>query len=113
MKKAAPADPPAYTVGVVGGPTPRPEEEHMAWLDGIPREEIDWGPTIDEAACREGCRVCLDFCKQGVYGLVDGRVLVTERTSCVVGCAHCASLCEAGAIAFPSLADLRKAHPRP
>jgi NAD-dependent dihydropyrimidine dehydrogenase PreA subunit len=88
------------------------EEQHMGWLDGIPREEIDWGPTIDEAACRDGCRVCLDFCKQGVYGLADGRVLVAERTSCVVGCSHCASICEAGAIAFPSLEDLRKAHPR-
>ena len=84
----------------------------MGWLDGIPREEIDWGPTIDEAACRDGCRVCLDFCEQGVYDLVDGRVRVVQRTACMVGCSHCASLCEAGAIAFPSLEDLRKAHPR-
>jgi NAD-dependent dihydropyrimidine dehydrogenase PreA subunit len=98
---------------VAGQPVSDPnEEQHMGWLEGIPREDIDWGPTIDEAACRDGCRVCLDFCKQGVYGLVDGRVLVAERTSCVVGCSHCASLCDAGAIAFPSLEDLRKAHPR-
>ena len=84
----------------------------MAWLDDVPREEIDWGPTIDDAACRDGCRVCLDFCRQGVYDLVDGRARVVRRTACIVGCSHCAGLCEAGAIAFPSLEDLRKAHPR-
>ena len=85
----------------------------MEWLDGVPREEIDWGPTIDEAVCREGCRTCLDFCKQGVYEWVDGNTRVVRRTSCIVGCSQCAGLCEAGAIAFPSLEDLRKAHPRP
>jgi len=85
----------------------------MGWLDGGPREEIDWGPTIDETACRDGCRGCLDFCKQGTYDLVDGRVHVAQLTACVVGCSHCAGLCEAGAIAFPSLEDLRRAHPRP
>jgi len=85
----------------------------VAWFDEIPREEIDWGPTIDEAACRDGCRVCLDFCRQGVYDLVDGRVRVVRRTACMVGCSHCAGLCEAGAITFPSLEELRKARPRP
>ena len=85
----------------------------MGSLDQIPREEIDWGPTIDDAACRDGCRVCFDFCKQGAYDVVDGRVRVVRRTACIVGCSHCAGLCEAGAIAFPSLEELRKAHPRP
>ena len=80
---------------------------------GSTPEEIDWGPTIDEAICRDGCRVCLDFCKQGVYELADGRVRVVQRAACMVGCSHCAGLCEAGAIAFPSFEDLRKAHPRP
>jgi NAD-dependent dihydropyrimidine dehydrogenase PreA subunit len=85
----------------------------MSWLDDIPREEIDWGPTIDEAACREGCQVCFDFCQNGVYEQIDGRVNVVRRTACIVGCSHCASLCESGAIAFPSLEELRAAHPRP
>ena len=75
----------------------------MGWLDGIPREKIDWGPTIDQATCRDGCRVCLDFWQQGVYDWVDDRVRVGQRTACVVGCSHCATLCEAGAISFPSL----------
>ena len=85
----------------------------MGWLDGIAREEIDWGPTIDDAACRDGCRVCLDFCQQGVYDLVDGTVRVVRRTACIVGCSHSAGLREASAIAFPSLEDLRAAHSRP
>ena len=81
----------------------------MASLDGVPREKIDWGPTIDETACRDGCRTCLDFCQNGVYDSVDGRLRVVQRTACVVGCSHCATLCEAGAISFPSLDDLRRA----
>jgi len=81
----------------------------MASLEGVPREEIDWGPTIDESACRDGCRTCLDFCRNGVYGWVDGGVRVVQRTACVVGCSHCATLCEAGAISFPALDDLRRA----
>ena len=81
----------------------------MASRDGAPREKIDWGPTIDETACRDGCRTCLDFCQNGVYDSVDGRLRVVQRTACVVGCSHCATLCEAGAISFPSLDDLRRA----
>jgi NAD-dependent dihydropyrimidine dehydrogenase PreA subunit len=84
----------------------------MASLDQVPREAIDWGPTIEEAACRDGCRTCLDFCQNGVYAWVDGKTCVVQRTACIVGCSHCASLCKSGAIAFPSLEDLRKAHPR-
>ena len=84
----------------------------MGWLDGIPREEIDWGPTIDEAACRDGCRSASTSASRACTAWSIGRVLVVQRTACVVGCSHCASLCEAGAIAFPSLEDLRKAHPR-
>lgn len=44
---------------------------------------IVWGPTI-AAACG-GCRTC------------------------VAGCSHCATLCEAGAISFPTTEDLRRA----
>jgi NAD-dependent dihydropyrimidine dehydrogenase PreA subunit len=84
----------------------------MAWLNDLPREEIDWGPTIDEAACRDGCRTCLDFCQNGVYAWADGKARVVQRTACIVGCSYCAGLCESGAITFPSLEDLGRAHPR-
>ncbi len=74
-------------------------------LDGVPRE---WGPTLDEAACTD-CGVCLEFCRQGVYRLVDARVRVVAKTSCIEGCSHCATLCEASALSFPSLEELRAA----
>ena len=68
---------------------------------------FEWGPTIDESACCDGCRVCLDFCQNGVYDWVDGRVRVVQRTACVPGCSHCSTLCGAGALRFPSLDELR------
>ncbi len=67
-----------------------------------------WGPTIDEAACTD-CRVCLDFCQFGVYAMVDGHVRVVAKASCMEGCSHCASMCEAEALTFPTLDQLRAA----
>lgn len=76
---------------------------------GMGAQDFEWGPTLDESACREGCRTCRDFCQNGVYEVVDGRVRVARRGACVPGCSHCATLCEAGALTFPSLDDLRAA----
>ena len=67
-----------------------------------------WGPTIDEAACTD-CRVCLDFCQFGVYAMVYGHVRVAAKASCMEGCSHCASMCEAKALSFPTLDQLRAA----
>lgn len=61
---------------------------------------------MDRETC-DDCRVCLEFCRQGVYGLVDGVVQVVKRDGCMPGCSHCATLCEAGALTFPSLDELR------
>ena len=65
-----------------------------------------WGPTMEETACSD-CRVCLDFCQFGVYGMVDDHVRVVSRASCMEGCSHCASMCEAHALTFPTLDELR------
>ena len=73
---------------------------------GSIREQFEWGPTIDAAACTD-CAACIDFCQNGVYEWVDGHVVVAHRGSCIAGCSHCATLCEAGALAFPSLGELR------
>lgn len=72
--------------------------------------DIEWGPRVDAEACT-GCGACIEFCRQGVYAWSDdGRTIaVAHKTHCVTGCSHCASLCEAEAIAFPSLEDLRRA----
>lgn len=67
-----------------------------------------WGPTIDEALCTD-CRVCLDFCQFGVYGLRQEHVRVVSRSSCMEGCSHCATMCEGGALTFPTLDELRAA----
>ena len=69
---------------------------------------FQWGPTLDATACTD-CKVCLEFCQQGVYGLVDDHVRVVAQSSCIEGCSHCAGMCEAGALAFPTLDELRAA----
>ncbi|MFA4964854.1 MAG: 4Fe-4S ferredoxin [Thermoleophilia bacterium] len=66
-----------------------------------------WGPTIDSDAC-DGCRTCLKFCQQEVYGFSGGKVKVVKQDACIPGCSHCAGLCENAAISFPSLEDYRR-----
>ncbi len=72
------------------------------------RAKVDWGPTVDPELCT-GCRACVDFCHQDVWGFEDGKAVVLVKANCVVGCSHCATLCEPGAISFPTLEDLRRA----
>ncbi len=72
------------------------------------RRAVDWGPTVDPALCT-GCGTCADFCHQGVWDLAGDVAVVVAKSACVVGCSHCATLCEAAAISFPSLEDLRRA----
>ena len=67
----------------------------------------EWGPTIDADLCN-GCRTCIDFCHKGVFEFRDDKVWVVQKTACVTGCSHCSTLCEQGAITFPSLDDLRR-----
>lgn len=66
-----------------------------------------WGPTIDAEIC-DGCDVCLEFCRQGVYAAGDGKVVVARREACMPGCSYCAGLCKQGAITFPSLEEYRR-----
>ena len=70
--------------------------------------EFVWGPTLDEAACTD-CGVCLESCQQGVYGMVEDHVRVVAKGSCMEGCSHCAGMCEAHALTFPTLDELRAA----
>lgn len=79
----------------------RPSQGYGAWR-GIPREAIQWSPTIMDDLCN-ACRACLVFCHRGVFGLDEGtgRVHVSTPYACVIGCNSCAARCEAGAISFP------------
>jgi len=82
----------------------------LGWVEekyvGISREDIKWFPTIDPSKCNS-CGACTRFCKRGVYTFDDGPH-VANPYRCVVSCTGCKSTCEAGAISFPSLSDLRK-----
>jgi NAD-dependent dihydropyrimidine dehydrogenase PreA subunit len=73
------------------------------------RIDIEWGPTIDAAACT-GCGACIDVCHHDVYCWTndESRVIVAHKLHCVPGCSHCASLCEAQAISFPTFAEIKR-----
>ena len=74
------------------------------------RIDIEWGPTVDAGACT-GCGTCIDFCHNDVYRWSDdeSKVVVAFKDHCVTGCSHCATLCEAAAISFPTLEDIKRA----
>ena len=72
---------------------------------GIPREEIQWFPTIDHERC-EACGICVEFCHRRVFSREDERVIVSNPFKCVVGCTGCESKCESKAISFPSMRQL-------
>ncbi len=67
-----------------------------------------WGPTLDEATCTD-CKVCLEFCQQGVYA--HGRRSCARRGEGILhgGLLALRRLCEAGALTFPTLDELRAA----
>lgn len=76
---------------------------------GVPREEIDWHPRVDDDVCM-GCGLCVTTCGRGVY-LYDyerEKPLVAEPLHCMVGCVTCANICPEGAITFPPLQQLHK-----
>lgn len=80
---------------------------------GIPRELIDWFPTIDEDLCI-ACGECLDTCPNGVYVLDEnaGVMRVANPGNCVVLCDKCATFCPQEAVSFPDknafLRELRR-----
>lgn len=69
---------------------------------GIPREEIQWYPTIDAKKCI-GCKACVEFCKNDVleFDEATGKTRVKNPYNCVVECRTCARLCPTEAITFP------------
>ena len=78
-------------------------------LKNIPREKINWFPTIDKEKCI-GCQECFNFCSHGVYEWDDGKnqPKVVNPYNCVVGCSNCSNLCKQEAIIFPTLRQLKE-----
>ncbi len=77
----------------------------MAWLEGYPREKVQWFPTVDESKC-VGCGMCMN-CGRNVYDWVNGKPKVVRSYNCVVGCTSCANLCLGKAISFPDIESVR------
>lgn len=71
---------------------------------GVPRESIDWHPTVNEDACI-GCGTCVTGCGRLVYRFDYERKkpMVVDPLNCMVGCTTCANTCPTHAISFPPL----------
>lgn len=69
---------------------------------GIPREDIDWHPSVDEDACI-GCGTCVTGCSRKVYRFDFARkkAVVVDPLNCMVACITCANTCPTNAISFP------------
>lgn len=76
--------------------------EKFAVWKGIPRQDIDWHPTIDESTCT-GCGMCVTSCGREVFGYdaAKRKGLVEKPLQCLVGCTSCESWCVFQAISFP------------
>lgn len=71
---------------------------------GVPREAIDWHPTVDEDACI-GCGTCVTGCNRLVYRFDFARkkAVVVDPLNCMVACVTCMNTCPTHAISFPPL----------
>jgi CDP-4-dehydro-6-deoxyglucose reductase len=81
-----------------------PDPKFLKPWHGIPREQIDWYPTVDADACI-GCGTCVTGCSRLVYrfDFEAKKATVFDPLNCLVGCTTCANTCPAHAISFPSL----------
>ncbi len=76
---------------------------------GIPREAIEWHPTVIADRC-VGCGLCVTSCGREVYAFdYEANVPVVEHPlQCMVGCTTCATVCTRDAIEFPSQGYIRQ-----
>ncbi len=82
-------------------------EQYAKWK-GVPREEIDWHPSIDEGKCK-GCGMCITSCGRKVFDYnTEKRISVVARPlQCMVGCTSCRTWCVYEAISFPDAQRVR------
>ena len=81
---------------------------------GVPREQINWWPTVNEDVCI-GCGTCVVSCGRQVYRFDFERkkAVVADPMNCMVGCTTCSVSCPTSAIGFPSPDLVRSLEDRP
>jgi len=70
---------------------------------GVPRNTIDWSPTIDYDKCND-CMECVKFCPHQVYEVRENeekKLIVKNPDNCVVFCRACGKTCGVDALTFP------------
>lgn len=83
-------------------------EKYAKWK-GVPREEINWNPTIDEDKCT-GCGMCITSCGRDVfdYDPKKNKAVVARPLQCMVGCTSCEIWCVFDAISFPDPKEVKQ-----
>ena len=77
---------------------------------GVPRDKIDWKPTIDYTKCNY-CMECFKFCPHNVFKKQEDeeiKLIVANPTNCVVFCRACGKTCGLDALSFPNKAEVTK-----
>ena len=77
---------------------------------GVPREKIDWKPTIDYDKCNY-CMECFIFCPHNVYEkreAEDIKLIIKNPNNCVVFCRACGKTCGPDALSFPNKTEVTK-----
>lgn len=79
-----------------------------AW-HGIPREQIDWHPSVIADRCI-GCGLCATSCGRGVFAFdyESNKPVVVAPQMCMVGCTTCSTICTQDALEFPSQGYIRQ-----
>ncbi|MDD2499060.1 MAG: ferredoxin family protein [Desulfitobacteriaceae bacterium] len=77
---------------------------------GVPRDKIDWAPTIDYTKC-DYCMECDKFCPHQVFEVRENeekKLIVKNPNNCVVFCRACSKTCGPDALSFPNKPETTK-----
>ncbi|MCQ2036328.1 FAD-binding oxidoreductase [Stutzerimonas kunmingensis] len=87
--------------------TNMPDPKFSKPWHGVPREQIQWNPTVIEDVCI-GCGTCVTGCNRLVYRFdyTRKKPVVADPLNCMVGCTTCANTCPTHAIHFPPLSTV-------